>query len=202
MAPAPALTPPRRAVAAALLFLLAGALAGVALRPGGVEYRTFGVVEGVFALFLCYVLLLRGVWLRPVRGVGWVAVAYGAWANAQLLEVLFPPPGVLEWLVVSALALTGWAALGGGSRERVVAALASLALLLAILNFSVVPALWERAGPGPGEALGLGDLAESLRRLVVDHRPLRPAGQVVAVAALALWAAATRLLWETESESP
>lgn len=197
MAAAPPLTPPRRALAAALLFLGSGALAGMALRPGGTEYRLFGVTEAVFGLFLTFVLLSRGAWLRPAGALGWVAVGYGSWANAQLLELLLPPPGVLEWVVVSALALTGWAALGGGSRERLVAALATLALLLALLNFSVLPVLWERAGPEPGTALGLGDLAESVRRFVADYRPLRPAGQALGGVAIALWALATRLLWRS-----
>lgn len=195
MAPAPALTPARRAVAAALLWLASGALAGVTPRAAGVDYRLFGVTEGIFAIFLVHVLLARGAWLRHPGPLGWVAVGYGAWATAQLLELLLPPPGVLEWIVVVALAMSAWAMLAGGSRERLVASLATLALLLALLNFSVIPALWERAGPAPGEAFGLGDLAEGARRLVVDYEPVRRSGQLLGVIAIALWAAATRLLW-------
>lgn len=194
MAP-PALTPARRAVAAALLFLASATLAGIALRPEGVEYRTFGMTEGVFALLLSYLLLLRGVWRRPPGAPGWLAVVYGTLAGAQLLELLLPPPGVIEWVVVTVLALTAWAALAGGTRERLVASLGGLALLLALLNFSVIPLVWDRAGPAPGDALGLGNLAEGLRRLFVDYRPVRPAGQMVGALAVGCWALATRLLW-------
>lgn len=202
MAPGPPLTPPRRAVAAALLWLLAGALAGVApLAAGGVEYRTFGLTEAIFALLVVYALLERGAWRRTPGPLGWAAVAYGAWATAQLLELLFPPPGLLEWVVVTALALTAWSALGGGTRERLIASLASLALLLALLNFSVVPILWERAGPAPGEAFGFGDLAESARQLVAAYRPMRREGQLLGALAIALWAAGTRLLWDVAATS-
>lgn len=194
----PALTPERRAVAAALLFLGSAALAGIHLAEAGVRYRTFGVVEGVFALLLTYVLLLRGAWVRPPGALGWLPVLYGTVAGAQLLELLLPPPGVIEWVVVFVLALTAWAALSAGTRTRLMASLATLALLLALLRFSVIPVLWERAGPAPGAALGLGDLAESARRLFADYEPMRPAGELVGFAALALWALATRLLWAAE----
>lgn len=202
MAAAAPLTPERRAVAAALLFLAAGALAGITLRTQGVEYRTFGLTEGLFALLLTYLLLLRGVWRRPPGVIGWIAVVYGTLAGAQILELLFPPPGIVEWVVVTGLAFSAWGALAGGTRERLVASLAGLALLLALLNFSVIPAIWDRAGPAPGEAFGLGNLAESFRRLFVDYQPTRPAGQLVAFLGIGCWALATRLLWVDEPELP
>jgi len=192
---APALTPARRAVAAALLFLGSATLAGAHLLDGGVRYRTGGVVEGIFALLLTYVLLLRGVWTRPAGALGWVAVVYGTAANAQLLEFLLPPPGIIEWLVVAVLALTAWSALAAGSRVRLVASLASLALLLAVLRFSVIPVLRDRIGPAPGEAFGLGNAAESVRGLFAERERFRPAGELLGVLALGLWAAGTRLLW-------
>lgn len=196
------MTGAQRAVAAAFAFLGAGALAGVALVPDGVEYRVFGMVEGVFALLLAYLLVMRGVWPSPRTLVGWVAAVYGAVATAQVLELLFPPPGMVEWMVVAALAITSWAAFSGGTRRRLVVSLATLALLLAVLKFSVIPVLWERVGPAPGTALGLGDVAEGVRRVFADHRPLRPAGQLVGFAALGLWALATRLLWPAEGDEP
>jgi hypothetical protein len=189
------ITGAQRAVAAALLFLAAGALAGVSPMARGVEYRVFGMVEGVFALLLAYVLLLRGAWTRPAGALGWIAVGYGTVATAQVLELLFPPPGVVEWVVVSGMAIAAWAVFSGGSRRRLVASLASLAVLLAILKFSVIPVLWERLGPAPGTAFGLGDMAEGVRRVFADHRPVRPVGQLVGFAALCCWALATRVLW-------
>lgn len=193
------LTPERRAVAAALLFLGSAALGGVHLLEGGVRYHTPGVVEGIFALLLAYILLLQGAWVRPPGWLGWLPVAYGTAASAQLLGLLLPPPGLVQWTVVFVLALTVWGALAGGTRTRLVASLASLALLLALLKFSVIPFLWERAGPGPGEALGFGSLAESVRRFFAEHEPMRPAGQTLGLLALSLWALGSRLLWGPES---
>ncbi|HEX2188937.1 MAG TPA: hypothetical protein VHG51_08580 [Longimicrobiaceae bacterium] len=200
MAPA-TLTPERRGVAAALLFLGSAALAGVQLVEVGTRYRTPGLVEGVFALLLVYVLLLRGVWIRPPGWTGWLAVAYGAAASAQLLEMLLPPPGVIEWMVVFVLAFAAWGALTAGTRTRLVASLASLALLLALVRYSVIPVLWERVGPAPGEAFGLGNAAEGIRRVLADHEPVRAGGQLLGLLALALWALGTRLLWDADEGS-
>lgn len=189
------LTPAQRAVAAALLFLGSATLAGVTLVADGVVYRTFGLVEGIFALLLTYVLVHRGAWLSPAGASAWAAVGYGTLANAQLLELLFPPPGVIEWGVVGALSIAAWSALGRGSRERLVVSLASLALVLAVLKFSLIPAVWSGTGPAAGTAFGLGDLAERGRRFLADGQPVRPVGQLVGFAALCLWVVATRLLW-------
>lgn len=185
----------RRGVAAALLFLVAAGMAGVVPGPGGTRYHTFALPEGIFALLLSYLLVLRGVWLRPADVPGWLAVVYGTVANAQLLELLFPPPGVLEWVVVAGLAVVAWGALNAGSRARTIASLGSLALLLALLKFSVIPVLWSRLGPRAGDAYGLGDVAESARRLMADYQPVSPAAHLLGFAALGFWAFGTHLLW-------
>ncbi|HEX2206506.1 MAG TPA: hypothetical protein VHG93_02430, partial [Longimicrobium sp.] len=189
------MTAARRHVAAALVFLASATVAGVALTPEGVEYRVFGMVEGVFALLFAYLLIFRGAWARPEGVTGWIAVAYGTVASAQALELLLPPPGMIEWMVVAAMAVTSWGAFSGGTRRRLVFSLATLALLLAVLKFSVIPVLWTRMGPAPGTAFGLGDAAEAVRRTFADYRPLRPIGQLLGFVGLALWAAGTRLLW-------
>lgn len=191
----------RYAVGAALLFLVAAFLAGVTPQAEGFAYHTFGVTEGLLGILLTCVFLERGVWWNPSPRLRWVAIAYGAVANAQILELLIPPPGVLEWLVLTGLAFSAWAIVGAASRTRLLGGLAAIGILLAALNFSIIPVLWERAGPGPGEAWGLGDLAEGFRRLVVDYRPVGPGGQLPGVAAIGCWAAATRLLWRQEPTS-
>ncbi|HEX6367952.1 MAG TPA: hypothetical protein VF006_03400 [Longimicrobium sp.] len=189
------MTAAQRNVAAALVFLASAAVAGIALVPEGVEYRAFGMVEGVFALLFAYLLVFRGAWARPEGATGWIALAYGTIASAQALELLLPPPGMIEWMVVAALAVSSWGAFSGGTRRRLVFSLATLALLLAVIKFSVIPVLWARMGPAAGTAFGLGDAAEAVRRTFADYRPLRPIGQLVGFVALALWAAGTRLLW-------
>ena len=189
------LTQQRRAVAAALAFLLAAFMAGVIPGPQGVQYAIFGVTEGLAAILLSFAFLQRQVWWNEAGLLRWIAVGYGTLANAQILELLLPPPGVLEWMVLTGLAFGGWALLAASSRERMLAGLATVALLLALLRFSIVPIVWNRAGPGPGEAWGLGDLAEGMRRLVVDHQPVSAGGEVLGVVAIALWALGTRFLW-------
>jgi hypothetical protein len=174
------MTAAQRATGASLLFLAAAVLAGFTLAETSVEYRTFGLVEGLFALLLTYVLVYRRAWeLRPTL-VAWIAVAYGTVANAQLLALLFPPPGLVQWVVVAGLAITAWAALGRGTPHRLMVSLGSLALVLALLKFSVIPALWRQ---------------ETGRRIFADYRPVHHGSELIGFAALCCWVLATRLLW-------
>jgi hypothetical protein len=188
-------TAAQRAVAASLLFLVSAVLAGVTLVEHGVEYHLFGLVEGVFALLLGYILVLRGAWPAPAGLCGWAAVVYGTMATAQVLELLFPPPGLVQWVVVTGVAITAWSVFSAGSPRRLVASLASLAVVLALVRYSVIPVLWAHLGPAQGTALGLGNLAESARRVFADWRPVRPASELVGFVAICCWALATRLVW-------
>jgi hypothetical protein len=119
-----------------------------------------------------------------------------------VLHLLLPPPGALQWMVAPAVAVVALAAVAIRSRRRLVALLAALAFLLAVLDYSVLPHLWARLGPSAGTAFGLGDAAESARRLVADYRPLRPGGELPGAAALAAWALATYLLWPPRRRRP
>ncbi|HSU16480.1 hypothetical protein [Longimicrobium sp.] len=188
-------TPAQRAVAAALLFLASAVLAGIAPAEHGVEYHVFGIVEGLFALLLAYLLVLRGAWPSPAGVPGWAAAAYGTLATAQVLEFLFPPPGLVQWVVVMGMAITAWSVFSAGSPRRLVASLASLAVILALVRYSVIPVLWTHIGPAAGTAFGLGDLAESARRIFADWRPVKPAGELIGFLAVCCWALATRLVW-------
>lgn len=189
----PLITGAQRAVGAALLFAAAAILAGVAPGPEGVRYAVFGAVEGMFALLLAAALVGRDVWRRPGGALEWLAVAYGTLATAQLLEFLLPPPGLLEWMVVTGLLFSSWGLLAIGSRRRLVQALAALAVLLCLVRYSVLPMLWS-LGPERGSILGLGSVAESMRSAVAEPRPFGLAAQLLGVLAAALWALATHLL--------
>jgi hypothetical protein len=193
-------TSAQRAVAASLLFLLAAVLAGVTLVEHGVEYHLFGLVEGIFALLLCYLLVLRGAWAAPAGLCGWLAVVYGTVATAQVLELLFPPPGLVQWVVVTGVAITAWSVFSAGSPRRLVASLASLAVVLALVRYSVIPVLWAHLGPAEGTALGLGNIAEAARRVFADWHPVRPAGELIGFVAICCWALATRLVWSPRPE--
>jgi hypothetical protein len=193
-------TPAQRAVAASLLFLLSAVLAGVVLVEHGVEYHLFGIVEGIFALLLGYILVMRGAWATPSGLCGWAAVVYGTVATAQVLELLFPPPGLVQWVVVTGVAITAWSVFSAGSPRRLVASLASLAVVLALVRYSVIPVLWTHLGPAEGTALGLGNIAESARRVFADWHPVRPAGELIGFVAICCWALATRLVWSPRPE--
>lgn len=194
------MTSAQRAVAAATLFLFAAGLSGVAPGPEGVRYSVFGVVEGMFAMMLAAALASRGVWPRPTGWVGWLPLVYGALATAQLLEFLLPPPGVVEWVVVIGLLFSSWGIMGGSSRRRVVHSLGVLAVLLALIRYSLIPRLWA-LGPERGAALGLGNLAEAVRTTLAEPRPVGAATQLLGVLAAALWALATWLVWPPEDPS-
>lgn len=184
----------RRAVAAALLFLLAAALAGLELPAGGgVAWRVFGLVEATLALVLSYLLVERRVWARPRTPTRALAVGYGALATAQLWQRLLPPGGALRIVVVVAVTFALWGALGRAAPRRVLVSLGVLAALLALVRYEIAPA-GQALGPEPGTAWGLGDLAESARRALLGAEPERPAGQLVAATAVAAWAVATALL--------
>ncbi|HEU0012492.1 MAG TPA: hypothetical protein VFQ45_02350 [Longimicrobium sp.] len=193
------MTPTQTRLAACFAFLACAALAGVALVENGIEYRAFGMVEGVFALLLAHLLVAREAWEAPRTPLGWTAIVYATLATAQVLELLLPPPGMIEWMVIAGLAVTAWGAFAGGTRRRMLVSLASLALLLAVIKFSFVPIMWRTVGPPAGSNWIVGDVAEGFRRFFADYRPLRPASQLVGFAALALWALGTRLLWTPDT---
>ncbi|MFL5383375.1 MAG: hypothetical protein ACJ8GN_12730 [Longimicrobiaceae bacterium] len=188
-------TAAQRAVAASLLFLACAVLAGIVPVEHGVEYHLFGLVEGVFALLLAYVLVMRGAWAAPAGIPGWLAVAYGTVATAQVLQLLFPPPGLVQWVVVTGVAITAWSVFSAGSPRRLAASLASLAVVLALVRYSVIPVLWTHLGPAQGTAFGLGNLAEGARRIFADWHPVRPVAELVGFVAVCCWALATRLVW-------
>ena len=193
-------TAAQRAVGASLLFLLSAVLAGMVLVEHGVEYHLFGLVEGIFALLLGYILVLRDAWAASSGLCGWAAVVYCTVATAQVLELLFPPPGLVQWVVVTGVAITAWSVFSAGSPRRLVASLASLAVVLALVRYSVIPVLWAHLGPAQGTALGLGDIAESARRVFADWHPVRPAGELLGFVAVCCWALATRLVWAPAPE--
>lgn len=189
------LTPARRSVAAALLFLLAAVLAGISPGPDRTIYQTFGVTEALLAFLLTYLLVVGGAWQRAPGVTGGVALAYGTVANGQLLSLLLPPPGVVQWVAVVGFLFVALASLAITSRQRLVGILAGAATLLALLKFSVIPFVWARSGPQPGEAFGLGSGLDRIRRMVVEYEPISAEGQMVGVAAIGLWIVATALLW-------
>lgn len=194
------MTYPRIQVAAALLFLSCAGLAGISPLRAGVRYELFGLTEGLIAILFTYLLIARRAWPDPTWPLGWIATGYGTLATAQALHMLLPPPGVVQWIAVIGIVFAVWAAMSGSSARGVIMMIATLAIILALLKFSVIPFVWERAGPSPGAVFGLGDLAESFRRLFVEYEVVSPAGQIYGFLALTGWAAGTRVLWSSDPE--
>ncbi len=162
------------------LFLAAFFFGGLRLGITGVEYHVFGLVDGLAALLVLYVLLNT--------------------ATAQLVSLLLPPPGLLEWLVLAALLYFAWNASYAAHRSRVVLALGAVALALAALKYSVLPFIWAHTNLPQTPILDLREMAEGFKGLLASYVPSRPITQVFAFAAILAWVLAVWLQWPPEPE--
>jgi hypothetical protein len=188
------------AAGVAALFLAAFLLGGIWVGALGVEYRIFGLVEGLAALLLVYVLLHAGALSWP-RGVWGLVVLVYAWAGtAQLVSMLLPPPGALQWLVLAVLLYFAWQAGVATHRARVVLALGLVALALGVLKYSILPFIWARTELPHTPIFDLRALGEGVKGLVATYVPSRPLAQLFALGAILAWALAVWLQWPPESE--
>lgn len=189
---------PGRGLLVTVFFLAAFTLGGVWVGPMGVEYRVFGLVDGLAALLIVYALVRVNALARPVRVWGTLALAYALGAAAQLVALLLPPPGVLEWLVLLVILYFAWNAGPGGHRDRVVLGLGLGALALAALNYSLLPHLWMRTQLPETPIIDLRALGEGVKGLVVVYEPSRPVTQLFAFAAVLSWALGLWAQWPRE----
>jgi len=177
------------------LFVLAFFFAGLRVTAAGVAYELFGVVDGLAALLILYVLLGTGALSWPRDTWGAVVLIYGAAATAQLVSLLLPPPGVLEWIVLGLLLYAAWNASYAVHRTRVMLALGLVALALAALKYSVLPFVWVRTELPHTPLIDLRSLGEGLKGLVAAYVPSRPVTQALAFLALLCWVLAVWLQW-------
>ena len=78
----------------AIAFFFGGLRAGVS----GLEYHLFGLVDGLAALLILYVLLNTAALSWPRDVWGGVLLIYAAASTAQLVSLLLPPPGLVQYL--------------------------------------------------------------------------------------------------------
>jgi hypothetical protein len=182
------------------LFILAFFFAGLRVTASGVEYKLFGVVDGLSALLLLYVLLGTGALSWPRDAWGAVVLVYGAAATAQLVSLLLPPPGVLEWVVVGLLLYAAWNATYAVHRTRVMLTLGLVALALAALKYSVLPFVWVRTELPHTPIIDIRALGEGLKGLVAAYVPSRPVTQALAFVAILAWVLAVWLQWPPAGE--
>jgi hypothetical protein len=182
------------------LFLAAFFFGGLRLGITGVEYRVFGLVDGLAALLVLYVLLNTAALSWPRDRWGTVVLVYAAAATAQLVSLLLPPPGLLEWLVLAALLYFAWNASYAAHRSRVMLALGGVALALAALKYSVLPFMWAHTNLPQTPILDLREMAEGFKGLLASYVPSRPMTQVFAFAAILAWVFAVWLQWPPEPE--
>ncbi len=191
---------PGAAFGVSALFILAFALGGLWVDWTGVEYRLFGLVDGLAALLVLYVLLNSGVLSWPRGNWGVVVLVCAAAATAQLVALLLPPPGLLEWIVIGVLLYVAWNASYGAHRTRVMLTLGLVSLALAALKYSVLPFIWARTELPSTPLLDLRALGEGVKGLVALYVPSQPVTQVIAFTAILAWVLAVWLQWPPAGE--
>lgn len=191
---------PVSAAGVALLFLAAFFFGGLWVGELGIEYRLFGLVDGLAALLILYVLLNSGALSWPLGGWGAVVLIYAGLATAQLVGLLLPPPGLLEWLAVGILLYMAFSASYAAHRTRVVLTLGLIALALALLKYSALPFVWGRARLPSTPLIDLQPIGEGLKRTVVEYTPGEPITQLWALLAIVAWVFGLWWQWPPEAE--
>jgi hypothetical protein len=191
---------PTGAAGICTLFLTAFFFGGLRLGLSGVEYEIFGLVDGLAALLIVYVLLNTAAlsWPRDLWGL--IVLAYAAASTAQLVSMLLPPPGLVEWLVLAVLLYFAWNASYAAHRTRVMLTLGTVALALAALKYSVLPFIWARTSLPETPLIDVRALAEGIKGLLASYVPSQPITQVFAFAAILAWVLAVWLQWPPETE--
>ncbi len=189
---------PAAAAGVSALFLVSFFFAGLWVGQLGVQYRIFGLVEGLAAMLILYVFINTRILSRPQDFWGGVVLAYAAGATAQLVMLLLPPPGALQWVVLGLLLYFAWSAGFGAHRTRILLALGLVGLALAALKYSVLPFIWSRTELPRTPVIDLRALEEGIKGLVVVYVPSRPVAQVFALIAILAWVLAIWLQWPPE----
>ncbi len=191
---------PATALLASLLFLAAFFFGGLWLDGVQLDYHLFNIVDGLAALLVVYVLLNTAVLSWPRDAWGVVVLVYAAVATAQLISMLLPPPGLVQWIVLGLLIYFAWSAVFSVHRTRIVLSLGLVALALAALKYSVLPFVWSVTELPRTPILDLGALSDSVRRLFAVYVPSHPLTQVFAFAAILAWVAGIWVGWPPEPE--
>ena len=191
---------PGSVTAVCSLFTLTFLLGGIWVSAIVVEYRLFGLVDGLAALLILYVLLNTGVVSWPVDAWGGLVLIYLVAATAQLVAMLLPPPGVVEWIVLGLLLLFAGGASFGVHRSRVVLGLGLAAVALAALRYSILPFVWARTRLPETPIIDLREVSEGVKGFFVAYTPGQPITHLIAFAAILAWVLAVWIQWPPEPE--
>lgn len=191
---------PGSASAVCLLFLGAFALGGIWVGALEVRYEIFGLLDGLAALLILYVLVNTGVLSWPDGLWSGVVLVYAGFATAQLVALLLPPPGLLQWIVLGFIIFYAWNASYGVHRSRIVLSLGLAAVALAAIKYSVLPWLWSATELPSTPLIDLRALGEGVRRFFAAYEITRPITQLFAFLAILAWGLAVWLGWPPADE--
>ena len=189
----------RRRALATCLWLAAAILLGgfdlPALGYAAFQFAPFGIVAGLLGLLYVFVLVQRGViwsglgWIEPLLLIYWTA------ATAMMFRVLLPAPGLVQVALVVGAVIAAGIIVSRDDRDEAVLWLGSVAVVLAVLRFALVPVFEVRSGLPDWGPLDLGAAANALRDIFVAYAPQRPAAQALHFGALVSYALGLKVQW-------
>lgn len=191
---------PASAAAVCLLFLAAFALGGLWVGPLEVRYELFGLVDGLAGLLILYVLVNTGVLSWPDTLWGGVVLVYAGLAAAQLVALLLPPPGVLQWIVLGVILFYAWNASYGVHRSRIVLSLGLAGVALAALKYSVLPLVWSATELPSTPLIDLRAIGEGFKSFFASYEVARPITQFFAFLSIVAWSLAVWFGWPPAPE--
>jgi hypothetical protein len=138
------------------------------------------------------------------RGHGWIEpllVVYWTGATAMMFRLLLPAAGLVQVALVVGAAIAAGIIASRDDRAEALLWLGSVAVVLAVLRFALVPIFEARSGLPDWGPLELGTAANALRDVFVAYAPQRPAVEALHFGALACYALALKAQWNAGGPS-
>ena len=193
----------RRALGVCLLLAASVLVGGLDLPAAGYEafrFAPFGFTGGLLGIVYVFALANRSVLWRPPGWLGAMLLVYWAAALAMMFRVLLPPPGLVQVGLAIVAAAAAGIVVSRHDRVAAVLTLGVVTVILAVVRFALVPAVWARSELPNWGPLKIGASADAVRDFFVAYAPERPASQALHFLALVLAVAALWLQWEPPPE--